>query len=122
VAEADGASARVADSSEMTAPISTATSYAVVWDEEGRPTATGKLVLDADAAVVSGTAGGRQLCSDRLAYAEIAGIRIGRTRDERLGGYPTLIVERHNRTLVRIGVFGAGLLTELASLLTALAA
>jgi len=106
----------------MAVPSTSASSYPVVWQVEGKPTATGKLVLDADAAVISGTAGSRQLISNRLAYAEIAGIRIGRTRDERLGGYPTLIIERHNKSLMQMTVLGAGLLSELASLLAALAA
>jgi hypothetical protein len=99
----------------------TASSYPVVWQGEGRPSATGKLVLGADAAVLSGVASDRLPVCERLPYAEIETIRVGRARNERLNGERALLVERMDDGMVRIAVLGAGMLGELAILLAALA-
>jgi hypothetical protein len=85
------------------------------------PAATGKLVLDSEAVVLSGTTSDRWMLCERLPYTEIERIRIGRARDERLNGEPALLVERQEKGLLRIAVFGAGFLGELATVLAALA-
>ena len=105
----------------MAVPAISASSYPVVWQEEGRLSATGKLVLDPDAVVLSGIARDRMPVCERLPYAEIETIRVGRARNERLNGERALLVERLDDGMVRIAVLGAGMLGELATLLAALA-
>jgi hypothetical protein len=97
-----------------------ASSYAVFWNQQGTETAIGKLVLEPDAVVLSGASRDGRLASRTLPYTEIAGVRIGRAREERLNGDPTLIVERHGKAPVRIAAYGPGLLHELANLLARL--
>ena len=96
-------------------------SYPVLWRDEGRPIATGKLRLSPDAALLSGAAPGRHRISETVPYVDIASIHIDREPSQRLNGNPSLVIERRGRELVQIAFLGAGLLGEVADLLTRLA-
>jgi len=98
-------------------------SYPVLWCDEGEPMATGKLVLGQDSAELSGASDlERRPISERLPYAEIESIHVGRTPRDRLHCNPALIIERREQKLVRIAVLGVGVLGEVADLLARLAA
>ena len=97
-----------------------ATRYAVVFrDGRGNPTA-GALIVDRDRLRLEGrSADGRVELS--VPYAELTEIRIGRSPEERLNGHPTLLVGREHAPPLQIEPLGAGLLHEIADLLTTLA-
>ena len=74
-----------------------------------------------DRLLLSGGAGqGR--CDLSVPFSDLAEIRIGRGRADRLNGYATLVLERGRTPAVQVAPLGAGLLHEIADLLLALAA
>ena len=92
-------------------------SYAVVWQTEDEPVATGKLTLERDWIELNGRRWDDHLAVQRIVYGEVTGVRIAHAPGERLNGGPTLILDRHSAAPVRIGTLGPGLLGELADLL-----
>lgn len=89
-------------------------SYAVVWQSESGTAYAGKLELGEGLLRLDGlsTAGARSRIV--LRYEDLGAVRSAR-RSERLGGRPTLLVERPGHgPLKLVSVGGSGLLPELA--------
>ena len=89
-------------------------SYAVVWREPPSKTRSGKLEL-AEAAlrlVGTGPAGGAEVIE--IAYRLLERTRVA-AAGERIGGRPTLVVERRGEKPIEIAsVGGIGVIAELA--------
>ncbi len=94
--------------------------YAVIFCEQGGQVAAGALELGDDQLVLVGTAEQRE-CALSLPFADIAEVRIGRLPVDRLNGHVTLVLECGGRPDVRVAPLGAGLLHEIADLVSALA-
>jgi hypothetical protein len=93
--------------------------YGAVFREGTNAPTAGGLVVGADRLLLVGRGSdGRVEVS--IPYAELREVRIGRSRDECLNGHPTLVLARRTAPPVQVGPLGAGLLHELADLLTAL--
>jgi hypothetical protein len=89
-------------------------SYGVVWREGAFPLASGKLELRADALRLDGMAGGRPVSRD-LAYESLVTVRVGRSAAERIGGRPSLVLERRSGLPIAIAsVSQPGVVAELA--------
>lgn len=100
-------------------------SYPVLWSEldsefDERPVA-GTLTVGRNAVRLDGGRGER-LVRRTLAYRDLAGVRIGRAHRDLLNGRPAIVVERHEAPALLVRPLGAGLLNELAHLLTQLCA
>jgi hypothetical protein len=93
--------------------------YAVVFREQGGPSAGGSLELTPTGLKLAGRTGDRlvELC---VTLDDVLEVRIGRRPPERLNGYPTVVVERMAMPAVHLAPLGASLLHEVADLLTAL--
>jgi len=95
--------------------------YAVVFREQGGAAAAGALELRPDRLLLRGRA--EQLPAElSVPFADIAEIRIGRRPADRLNGYATLVLERTHLPSVQVAPLGAGLLHEIADLVSALTA
>jgi len=91
-------------------------SYGVVWREEGGEPATGKLELLPRTLRLDGRDGLRE-----IAYEDVAAIRIGRSRADRINGGPAVVVERRGGERVIIStVAQPSLIGEIAERLAAL--
>jgi hypothetical protein len=95
--------------------------YAVVFCERGRAVSAGGLELREDRLLLSGGSG-QERCDLSVQFCDLAEIRIGRGRADRLNGYPTLVLERGQMPAVQLAPLGAGLLHEIADLLLAISA
>lgn len=49
-----------------------------------------------------------------IPVSDLSDVHVGRRQDERLNGYPTLVLERPNLPAVLVAPVGMGLLTEIA--------
>lgn len=100
-------------------------SQAVVWNE-GNGTggvSIGRLDLEDDVLVLSGTDADGKLTGLRLPYEDLTGVRVGRSEEDRLRGAHSLVVERRAAPPLRVAaVGGAGALIEVGDLLAALIA
>lgn len=96
------------------------TTYAVVFGERGGPHAVGSLALTGDRLWLDGS---RQGAAHRLSvpFADLTEIRIGRLPRDRLNGHPTLVLGRAGMPAIQVAPVGAGLLHEIADLVTMLA-
>jgi hypothetical protein len=95
-------------------------SYAVVWQDGELPQGTGKLKLLRRALRLDGVSGDEPVVLD-VPYDELAGVRIGRLREERLAGSASLVLERRAAPPVRVASFGQpNLISEIAERLAAL--
>jgi hypothetical protein len=93
--------------------------YAVNWEEKPGGTSAGKLELRPRSLVLEGLGNGRPRTSE-ISYRDIAGVRIARISAERLGGRPTLVIDRRGGSPVRIaGIAQSGIVSELAEHLAA---
>jgi hypothetical protein len=92
----------------------------VVFRERGGPSAAGALELWSSGLKLTGRAADR-LLELRIELKEIADVQIGRRPADRLSGYPTVVLERAGMPAVQVAPVGAGLLHEIADLLSALA-
>jgi hypothetical protein len=91
--------------------------YAAIWrDPDGR-VAHGKLLVGPDVLSLEGTSSDGALSRRHIRYAEVTEVRIGRAPEERVGGRPSLVLERAPEPPLVIDVLGAGMLYELADLL-----
>ena len=89
-------------------------SYGVVWHEATLPLASGKLELRADALHLDGMAG-RLHVSREVAYDSLVTVRVGRSAGERIGGRPSLVLERRGEPPIAIAsVSQPGVVAELA--------
>jgi hypothetical protein len=95
--------------------------YAVVFRERGGAVFAGSLELRRDRLLLSGRAGQRRVDLS-VPLVDIAEIRIGRLPADRLNGYVTLVLERGRMSALQVAPLGAGVLHEIADLLSALAA
>jgi hypothetical protein len=93
-------------------------SYVVVWSENGGPLHAGRLDLARSSVLLKGSAQDIRRCREEVAYDELGDVRVERARERRLGGRPTLVLERRNGSRLRVAsVEGGGALHELAHLL-----
>jgi len=96
------------------------TSYGVVWQEGDLPLARGKLELLGQSVRLDGVAGTQPTKRD-IPYESLAGVRVGRSGEDRLDGRPSLVLERRSGQLISIAsVAQPGVVAELAERLAAL--
>jgi hypothetical protein len=96
---------RVADDAGM--------SYAVVWSEEGSAVHVGKLELRDRSLVLDGLNGSGRIQRE-LGIGDVMSLHIGRSRGERLGGRPVLVLQlTHGGTLRLATLAGVGALHEI---------
>jgi hypothetical protein len=92
------------------------TSYGVVWREGASSLATGKLELLPRGLRLEGLESSRE-----IPYEGVSGIRVGRSADERIGGRPSVVLERRTGTPVTIAtVAQPSLVGEIVERLAAL--
>lgn len=90
--------------------------YPVVFREQGKPSAAGSLEVAENSLRLAGTRdGGTHKVEVEL--ADIDEVRIGRRPEERINGYPTVVLERRELPAVEVAPLGATLLHEIADLL-----
>jgi hypothetical protein len=95
-------------------------SYGVLWSENGEPAYVGKLEVGPDRLLLEGSVGGRTAHAEVLPE-EIAGVRVGRSTNDRLGGRSVLVLERRHGHEVRIAPIGAvGVLHEMLDVVNGL--
>jgi hypothetical protein len=88
--------------------------YAVVWREGAGPVARGRLELLTDTLELDGLAGLDHVTLE-LDFDELRGVRVGRSRAERLNGHPTLVLDRADaEPIVIASVALQGVVAELA--------
>jgi|GEM_PF-1176424 len=85
----------------------------------GSEAATGRLDIEHDRLLLHGVAG-PDAVSLEIPFAELAAIRIGRSTEERLNSYRTVVLERTNGAAVQVAPLGLALLPEIADLLQSL--
>jgi hypothetical protein len=96
-------------------------SYAVLWSEPPQEVEAGKLELEPAGLRFEGSRGRRPVHVHRVGYGEITRVRIGRRRQERLRGRPSVVLDLAAGGLLRIGLVDApGVRAELADELTRL--
>jgi hypothetical protein len=94
--------------------------YGVVWHEDSLPPATGRLELCARGIKLDGLADSRPT-EREIAYESLTGVRVGRAPAERIGGRPTLVLERRSGTAIRVTpVAQSSLVAEMAERLEGL--
>jgi hypothetical protein len=95
--------------------------YPVLFREPDHPPRPGSLALDGTTLVLAGgvRSNSREI---RLPVRNILSVHASRTPQERLSGFPVLVVERSSGGPLLIAPLGAGLLTELTDLLQTLTA
>ncbi len=92
-------------------------SYAVIWEDDSSLYA-GKLELGERRLRLEGMSREGRSCLRTMRYDELDGVHMA-SRDERIAGRPTLVVERAVGEPLRVGsVDGRGHLPELADQLT----
>jgi hypothetical protein len=99
------------------------TTYAVTWQEKDSPPHSGRLELRPRGLCFEAVGDGeaRPQIEREIGYEDVAEVRIGRATADRIGGRPTLVVERRAGGPVRIAsVAQAGIVSELAERLAAL--
>jgi hypothetical protein len=93
--------------------------FPVVWREGDAVSAVGELVVERELLRFEGARAGEQV-EARLRFVEVRGVRVARRAPERLNGRPTIVLDRESASPFYIEPVGAGLLGEMASLLTVL--
>jgi hypothetical protein len=87
------------------------TGYAAVW-EDGGPAMAGRVLVEGSALDFDGAVRGRH-ASRHIPYVSIASSRLGRGRDDRVGGRPALVLELTDGEVIRIATPELGALSEL---------
>jgi hypothetical protein len=92
--------------------------YAVAF-QTGENHATGRLEVSQDRLLLCGrsTDGVLEL---EIPFSDLMEVRVGRSPNERLNGYRTLLLERETGPVVRVAPLGMALLPEIADLLLSL--
>jgi hypothetical protein len=94
--------------------------YAVVWQDGESEICPGRLEFVPGGLRLTGRLGDGRRRTHDLPTAAIESVRIGRIRGERLDGHPSLVIERHGGTPLRISsTEGSGMLHELEDTLAA---
>ena len=95
------------------------TSYAVIWREDGGPLFAGRLDVSDEQLRLDGTSGDGHASRQTIPFAELSEVDVGRRRDERMDGRPSIRLARRHGVPLRLGsVDGRGALAELVDLLT----
>jgi hypothetical protein len=92
--------------------------YAVVF-RTGETQATGRLEIEQDRLLLSGSTSDRTLELE-IPFSDLVEVRVGRRPGERLNGYRTVILEREIGPAVRVAPLGMGVLPEITDLLASL--
>lgn len=92
--------------------------YAVLF-RTGETQATGRLEIQQDRLLLSGSTSDRNLELE-IPFADLVEVHVGRRPGERLNGYRTVILERETGPAVRVAPLGMALLPEITDLLTSL--
>jgi hypothetical protein len=94
--------------------------YGVVWQEGDLPLARGKLELLARSVRLDGVAGAQPI-EREIPYDSLAGVRVGRSSEDRIDGRPSLVLEpRAGQSISIASVAQPGVVAELAERLAAL--
>jgi hypothetical protein len=89
----------------------------VVWRVGDGAASCGKLEIHDDALILSGASAPQGL---RISLDEVTSVTIGRRPEERIGGVPSLVVERRRGERVLAYVFGSvAALSELREVISA---
>ena len=89
------------------------TTYGIVWLEDDGRLARGKLELLAESIRLDGTVAGARVTRE-LPYDGLETLHVGRGRDERLNGHPTLVLRPlHGEPITLASVGYTGALAEL---------
>src|SRR5438552_3158488 len=92
--------------------------YAVVFRISDSQ-AAGRLEIEQERLLLQGSAADGSLELE-IPFSDLVEVRVGRRPNERLNGYPTLILERATEPAVRVAPLGMALLPEIADLLVSL--
>ena len=93
--------------------------YAVIWREGQGTLRAGRLELTADVLRIEGSSRDGSFSRCEVPLTAIRAVRIGRMRNERVEGMPSLIVERvYGEPLLVADATGTGAVHELADALT----
>jgi hypothetical protein len=94
--------------------------YAVTWEEPGIPLRAGKLELRGSALSLEGSTDSGGESTVLVPYDELVGLRLAPS-PQRLGGRPTLILDRLGQGLLRLaGIASPGVVLEIADELSTL--
>ncbi|HEU5244318.1 MAG TPA: hypothetical protein VFU33_07950 [Gaiellaceae bacterium] len=93
--------------------------FAVVF-RDGEIESAGALEVEQDRLLLLGRAD-ECVLELEIPVSELSEVRVGRRRNERLNGYPTLLLERASMPPVQVAPLGVALLPEIADLLVSLA-
>ena len=96
----------------------TAHRFPVVWREGDGDPAVGELIVARDVLRFEGARGGAE-AGAQIRFSDVRGVRVARRAPERRNGRPTIVIDR-DTTPFYLEPVGAGLLGEIASLLTML--
>jgi len=90
-------------------------SYAVTWREGDGQVRAGKLMLGGTSLRLEGGTARSRLSEESILYARLSKVGITRSPEERIGGSPTLVLERPGRPSLAIAcIDGLGCLREVA--------
>jgi hypothetical protein len=105
-------------------PVATVCSerFAVLFCEQGGQPHAGVLRVEDDAVLLEAAVGPADAERHRIRFADLAAVRVARGPAERLNGYRVLVLEQTEKRPVRVAALGIGILSELADLLSGLAA
>ena len=106
----------------MGQPLRRADSYAAVWRDQDGVLASGKLSLEPSGLRLEGRRRDGEPRRCEIAYAQLAGVRVGRESGEKLNGRPTLVLDCVLTPSLHVDLPGVGLLSELIELLSTLSA
>lgn len=94
--------------------------YGIVWRREGSSVARGRLELEGPALRLIGT-DGRDVVTEEIRYADLDGVHVGRSAEERIHGRPSLVLERSGREPISFtSIAEPGVIGELTDRITAL--
>jgi len=94
-------------------------SYAVVWNDDGAPARAGRLVVSANGLELHGARDNGVPATVLLDAGALANARAA-SNGERLNGCPTIVLERRDGTVVRIGALEFAVVGELLDRVAAL--
>lgn len=93
-------------------------SYAVTWRDGDGPVRAGKLILGVTGLRLEGGTARRRLSEERILYGRLSKVATAHRPQERIGGRPTLVLERPDRPSLAIACLdGLGCLREVAATL-----